>query len=99
VDRTGSQWTLRQADRLSHIENVADVAGRHGGLEIDYPAFQGGRPSQVVLRGPDLDLALALNQVEMNADLPRDQLVALKIPEGVAPLSLDELRKAGPLGQ
>jgi hypothetical protein len=85
---------------LRRIENVwRIVAGRHGGLEIDYPAFQGGRPSQVVLRGPDLDLALAVNQVEMNADLPRDQLVALKIPEGVAPLSLDELRKAGPLGQ
>ena len=27
------------------------VAGRYGGLEIDYPAFQGDRPSQVVLRG------------------------------------------------
>ena len=27
------------------------VAGRYGGLEIDYAAFQGDRPSQVVLRG------------------------------------------------
>ena len=49
-----------------------------------------------MLRGTDLDLALALNQVEVNGDLPRDQLVALKIPDGVAPLSLEELRKAGP---
>ena len=31
------------------------VAGRYGGLEIDYPAFQGDRPSQVVLRGTDLE--------------------------------------------
>jgi hypothetical protein len=46
-----------------------------------------------------LDLALAVNQVELNGELPRDALVALKIPEGVTPLSLDELRKAGPLGQ
>ena len=75
------------------------VAGRYGGLEIDYPAFQGDRPSQVVLRGTDLDLALALNQVEVNGELPRDQLVALKIPDGVAPLSLEQLRRAGPLGQ
>jgi hypothetical protein len=75
------------------------VAGRYGQLEVDYPAFQGSRPSQVVLRGPDLDLALALNQVEVNGDLPRDQLVALKIPDGVAPLSIEQLRKAGPLGQ
>ena len=75
------------------------VAGRYGGLEIDYPAFLGARPSQVVLRGADMNLALSLNQVEVNGDLPRDALVALKIPDGVAPLSLDQLRKAGPLGE
>ncbi len=72
------------------------VAGRYGGLEIDYPAFQGDRPSQVVLRGTDLSLALTLGQVEVNGDLPRDQLVALTIPDGVAPLSLEQLRRAGP---
>ena len=75
------------------------VAARYGGLEIDYPAFQGEHPSQVVLRGADLNLVLALNQVEVNGELARDELVALKIPDGVAPLSLDELRTAGPLGQ
>lgn len=75
------------------------VAGRYGDLEIDYAAFAGARPSRVVLRGKDLDLALALNQVEVNGELPRDQLVALTIPDGVTPLSIEELRKAGPLGQ
>ena len=75
------------------------VAGRYGGLEIDYTAFQGDRPSQVVLRGADLNLALTLNQVEVNGDLPREPLVALKIPDDVAPLSLEELRRAGPLGR
>lgn len=75
------------------------VAGRYGGLEVDYAAFQGERPSQVVLRGTDLNLALALNQIEINGDLPRDALVALKIPDGVAPLSLEQLRRAGPLGE
>ena len=75
------------------------VAGRYGGLEIDYAAFEGARPFQVMLRGSDLNLALALNQVEINGDLPRDALVALKIPDGVAPLSLEQLRRAGPLGE
>ena len=85
---------------LRRIENAwRIVACRHSGLEIDYPAFQGGRPSQVALRGPDLDLALTLNQVDVNAELPRDQLVALKIPDGVTPLSLEELRKAGAVGE
>jgi hypothetical protein len=83
--RTGTAWRI--------------VAGRYGDLEIDYPAFAGARPSRVVLRGKDLDLALSLNQVEVNGDLPRDQLVALAIPDGVTPLSLEELRQAGPLGQ
>jgi hypothetical protein len=73
------------------------VAGRYGGLEIDYAAFEGDRPSRIVLRGADVNLALAVSQVEVNGDLPREQLVALKIPEGVAPLSLEQLRKAGPL--
>lgn len=73
------------------------VAGRYGGLEIDYAAFEGDRPSRVVVRGTDVHLTLALSQVEINGDLPRDQLVALKIPDGVAPLSLEQLRKAGPL--
>jgi hypothetical protein len=75
------------------------VAGRYGGLEVDYPAFEGNRPSQITLRGTDLNLGLSLSQVELNGDLPRDALVALKIPDGVTPLSLDELRSAGPLGQ
>jgi hypothetical protein len=75
------------------------VAGRYGGLEVDYTAFHGVRPSQVVLRGTDLNLTLALDQVEINGDLPRDALVALKIPAGVAPLSLQQLRRVGPLGK
>jgi hypothetical protein len=75
------------------------VAGRYGGLEVDYPEFVGNRPSRIVLRGTDLNLGLALSQVEVNGELPRDQLVAVKIPDGVAPLSIEELRKAGPLGQ
>jgi len=75
------------------------VAGRYGGLEIDYTAFQGDRPSQVVLRGTDLNLNVALNQVEVNGNLPRDQLVAVKIPPGLSPLTLEELRRAGPIGE
>jgi hypothetical protein len=90
----GGTVYLRRSDGVWRI-----VAGRYGGLEIDYPAFQGDRPSQVVLRGADLSLVLALNQIEVNGELPRDQLVALKIPDGVAPLSLEQLRRAGPLGQ
>jgi hypothetical protein len=86
-----------------YLRRVGDVwrivAGRYGGLEVDYLAFQGDRPSQVVFRGPDVNLSLTLNQVEVNGELPRDELVALRVPDGVAPLSLEQLRAAGPLGE
>jgi hypothetical protein len=75
------------------------VAGRYGGLEIDYLSFQGDRPMNIVLRGTDLNLGLTLSQVEVNGDLPRDRLVALNAPGGMEPMSLDELRRAGPLGR
>lgn len=75
------------------------VAGRYSGLEIDYPAFQNLRPSRVVLRGTDLNLLLSLEQVDIDSDLPREQLVAVQIPPGLTPLTLEELRRAGPLGE
>jgi hypothetical protein len=101
----GADWLVVDlaAGGTIYLRRIAGVwqivAGRYGGLEVDYAAFDGARPSQVVLRGTDLNLALALNQVEVNGDLPREALVALKIPDGVAPLSLEQLRKAGPLGE
>lgn len=84
-----------------HRENESwrIVAGRYGGLEVDYPAFQGDRPASVVIRGTDLNLMLALEQVEVNGKLERDELVAMTIPPGLSPLTLEELRRAGPLGQ
>jgi hypothetical protein len=75
------------------------VAGRYGDLEIDYTGFEGQRPSRILLNGRGLSLAVSLSQVEEGGNLPRDELVALKIPEDVTPLTLEELRKAGPLGQ
>jgi hypothetical protein len=74
------------------------VAGRSDGLEIEYPKFAGNRPSQIVIRAGNANLVVALSQVEVNGDLPRDQLVAVKIAPGLRPITLEELRAAGPLG-
>ena len=101
----GADWlAVDLADGgIVYLRRIANawriVAGRYRGLEIDYAAFESGHPSQIVLRGTDLSLVLGLEQVEINGDLPRDQLVALTIPEGVAPLSVEQLREAGPLGR
>lgn len=90
------------------------VAGRYAGLDIEYPQFAGDQPAQIVIRsGPvaasaaasaapaiaDVALTIGLSQVEVNGDLPRDQLVAVKIPPGLQPITLTELRATGPLGR
>jgi len=90
------------------------VAGRYAGLEIDYPQFAGEQPSTIGIRSApaaapaaenaapavaDVALTIALSQVELNGDLPRDQLVAVKIPPEMQPITLAELRAAGPLGR
>jgi hypothetical protein len=88
------------------------VAGRYAGLEIEYPQFAGEHPTQIVIRSElvrsvagttdraagNVALTIGLSQVDVNGDLPRDQLVALKIPAGMEPITLAELRAAGPLG-
>ena len=89
----GSLYLRRQANTWRI------VAGRFGGLEVDYTAFEGDRPLHVVLRGTDLDVGLSLQQVEINGDLPRDRLVAVTVPAAASPFTLDELRKSGPLAQ
>ena len=91
---SGGTLYLRRQDGAWRI-----VAGRYGGLEVDYTAFEGNRPSQIALRGKDVDLALSLNQVEVNGQLPRDRLVAVTIPPGMSALTLEELRQAGPMGE
>jgi hypothetical protein len=85
LHRTESAWRI--------------VAARYGDLEVDYVSFSGERPSAIAVRGGDVDIVLAVSQVEVNADLPRDRLVSLNMPDGVTPLSLAELRRAGPLGR
>jgi hypothetical protein len=87
------------------------AAGRYSGLEIEYTRFTGDRPAQILIRSPerqsrsgeqphaDVALTVQLSQIDVNGDLPREQLVAVKIPPGVSPISLRELRESGPLGR
>jgi hypothetical protein len=81
------------------------VAGRYSGLEIEYLRFTGALPEQIQIRSsPDVgtaevNLTVRLSQVDVNGDLPRERLVAVNVPPGLSPLTLEELRTAGPLGQ
>lgn len=73
------------------------IGARRGMLTITYADFAAGRPSTVQIRTPAADLVLRLSQVEVDAPLdPR--VFDVEVPRNAVPLTLDELRRAGPLG-
>jgi hypothetical protein len=99
---SGGTIYLRRQDRAWRV-----VAGRYSGLEIEYSRFsrEPSLPSQILIRSSPaagdatVTLSVGVSQAEVNGELPRDQLVAVRIPSGLSPISLQELRDAGPLGQ
>lgn len=83
----GNRWTMMGAVRDSLTVIYSDVAG--------------GRPQTVRIRAAHqdgtADLTLRLSQVEINTTLDPRTFDA-EIPASAEPLTLEELRKAGPLG-
>lgn len=79
------------------------AASRRGAITVDYADFAGGRPQTVHVRTSPVpgqaaaDLTLRISQLEINVPLER-AVFAYAVPPGWAPLTLDELRRAGPLG-
>ena len=79
------------------------VAATRGAITIDYADFAGGRASTVHVRttpvpgGIGSDLTLRISQLEINVPLGRT-VFEYDVPSDWAPLTLDELRRAGPLG-
>jgi outer membrane lipoprotein-sorting protein len=86
--RAGDAWQIAAATR--------------GSITATYADYAGGRPSTIRLRvdaggRPTADLTLRLSDVETNTTLdPRTFEVDL--PQHPIPITLDELRRAGPLG-
>ena len=91
----GTMYLRRGSDGVWRI-----AAGTYAGLTIRYGESVSPTPSQIRLTSPasagrpDLDVTLGVSQAEVNGDLPRDQLVALTIPPGTSPISLQELRES-----
>lgn len=79
------------------------VAVTRGPLTVSYDDYSGGRPAAVRIRmaeagAPAADLTLRLSQVEINSALARE-VFEVEVPSDAAPLTLEELRQAGPLGR
>jgi outer membrane lipoprotein-sorting protein len=74
-------------------------AARRDGWQIEYGAWEGGYPRSVRLlstAAPQVDMTAQLSQLEANVDLDRAAF-EVNVPPDALPITLDELRSAGPL--
>jgi hypothetical protein len=98
VDADGRTFWLRQ---LAGTWRVVGVV--RGGIEVRYDQYEGARPAVVRLRttaaasGDGSDLTLRVSDVDINVPLGPD-VFQVEIPPDAAPLTLEELRRSGPLG-
>ncbi|MCA1561692.1 MAG: hypothetical protein LC753_00725 [Acidobacteria bacterium] len=98
VDVAGTTAYLRQADGRWVMQ-----AAVRGPVTVEYQDFASGRPATIKLRtsptppGAAADLTLRLSQVEINVPLAAE-VFRVDVPANAAPLTLEELRRAGPLG-
>jgi hypothetical protein len=94
VDTATAAVFLRQVDGRWRI-----VAARRDRLQVEYAEIQSGRPTTIHLRSGDTsDVTLKLSDVEVNTPL-EPAVFELEVPKDAEPITLDELRRAGPLGQ
>lgn len=82
--RQGPVWRMR--------------AARRGDWQLDYPAWQGSFPRVVRMRSGAgmVDLEATLSQLEANVGLD-PAAFEVAVPPGARPITLDQLRDAGPL--
>ena len=93
---TGSATTyLRQIEGRWRI-----VAATREGLTVLYSGFSAGRASTLQLEAPASKANVTAVLSDMNINLPLEPSVfEVTVPADAKPLTLDELRRAGPLGQ
>ncbi len=74
-------------------------AARRNHWQIEYDGWTGSFPQRVRLRSTSdvpVDLTVTLGQLQTNAGIP-SAAFEVTIPQGAVPLTVDELRAAGPL--
>jgi hypothetical protein len=99
VERGGTTTYLRRLENRWRV-----VAATRGGMTIQYGEFVAGRALSVNVRtgGPErgrsTDLTLRLSDLETGVPL-EDRAFRADVPDSAEPLTLDELRRNGPLGE
>jgi hypothetical protein len=77
-------------------------AARRNGWNVDYPVWQGTFPQTIRLQSQDeranVDMTATLSQIEVNVEVD-PAAFTVDVPPNASPLTLEELRAAGPLGE
>ena len=95
----GTTHFLRRASGRWHL-----AASTRGPLTVEYQDFLSGRPRTIKMRTAPAaaetmtDLTVKLTDVDLNVPLEPD-VFKVDVPTDADPLTLDELRRAGPLGE
>jgi outer membrane lipoprotein-sorting protein len=102
VVTVGSTDVYLRRNAAARWELVAAIhrASSHDAWRAEYADFDAGVPRAIRLSSADgkrFDLRLKLSQVETNARLGAE-VFRVQIPADAAPITLDELRRSGPLG-
>jgi hypothetical protein len=90
--RHGARWAI-----------VAAAVSSPRAYTVEYPDWQQGRPSRVRVRTGNrapvvADLSVTVSQVDINTELD-PAAFEVEVPSDAAPITLEDLREAGPLGQ
>lgn len=99
--RDGDVYFTRDGERgpWQLVAAVNREPARGDGWRAEYRDFQNSLPRVIRLASADrgrFDVTLALSQVEINTTLDA-AVFQLAVPPGTAPITLDELRRSGPL--
>ena len=103
LQRVDGAWRMVAASRAN------TGRGFTGPFEVRYADFLGGRPSTIRLRtladyavagrqGVSTDLTIRLSQVDVNEPFG-DAVFQVDVPPDARPMTLEQLREAGPLGR
>jgi outer membrane lipoprotein-sorting protein len=100
IDLAGGATAYLQRDRQ---RRWCIRAGLRPPLRLEYELADGSTPTSVRLQaaqvaGTDSDLRIGLSQLELNGSLAAE-VFALKLPADAAPITLAELKQAGPIGE
>lgn len=96
IDTGGTTLWLREVDGRWRV-----AASTRDSVAVHYSDFGVSRPSTVRIRvsaGQGADLTLRLSDVDVNVALD-PSVFALDVPGDATPITLDELRRGGPLGR